>query len=276
MKADPDIRFGALPNGMRYAIRRQTIPAGQAAVRLWFDAGALDETDAQQGLAHFLEHMAFNGSKAVPEGDMVKILERLGLAFGADTNASTGFDETIYKLDLPKTDDETVDTALMLLREAAGNLTLDPAAVDRERGVVLSEERASDTPSTRVFKAGLEFQLRGQRMPQRYPIGKVDVLQNAPASQIADFYRRFYRPERAVLVVAGDFDPAAMEAKIRARFGDWKAEGPAGVDPDLGKVEPRKTEAKLVVEPGTRLNVQITWVRPPDLSRDSEASAGRT
>ncbi|MGH6909764.1 MAG: M16 family metallopeptidase, partial [Phenylobacterium sp.] len=156
VKADPDIRFGALPNGMRYAIRRQTIPAGQAAVRLWFDAGALDETDAQQGLAHFLEHMAFNGSKAVPEGDMVKILERLGLAFGADTNASTGFDETIYKLDLPKTDDETVDTALMLLREAAGNLTLDPAAVDRERGVVLSEERASDTPSTRVFKASLE------------------------------------------------------------------------------------------------------------------------
>lgn len=275
VKADPDIRFGALPNGMRYAIRRQTIPAGQAAVRLWFDAGALDETDAQQGLAHFLEHMAFNGSKAVPEGDMVKILERLGLAFGADTNASTGFDETIYKLDLPKTDDETVDTALMLLREAAGNLTLDPAAVDRERGVVLSEERASDTPSTRVFKASLEFQLRGQRMPTRYPIGKVDVLQHAPASQIADFYRRFYRPERAVLVVAGDFDPAAMEAKIRAKFGDWKAEGPAGVDPDLGKVQPRKTEAKLIVEPGTRLNMQITWVRPPDLSRDTEAKRRR-
>jgi zinc protease len=91
VKADPDTRFGALPNGMRYAIRRQTIPAGQAAVRLWFDAGSLDETDAQAGLAHFLEHMAFNGSKAVPEGDMVKILERLGLGFGADTNASTGF-----------------------------------------------------------------------------------------------------------------------------------------------------------------------------------------
>jgi zinc protease len=128
----------------------------------------------------------------------------------------------------------------MLLREAAGNLTIDPAAVDRERGVVLSEERGSDTPSYRVFKASLEFQLRGQRMPNRYPIGKVDVLQHAPASQIADFYHRFYRPERAVLVVAGDFDPAAMEAKIRARFGDWKADGPAGADPDLGKVSPAR------------------------------------
>src|SRR3546814_5755071 len=121
---------------MRYAIRRQTIPAGQAAVCLWFDAGSLDETDAQQGLAHFLEHMAFNGSKEVKEGEMVKILERLGLAFGADTNASTGFSETIYKLDLPRTDAETVDTSLKLLRETAFNLTIDPAAVDRERGIV--------------------------------------------------------------------------------------------------------------------------------------------
>ena len=102
VKADPDIRFGTLPNGMRFAIRRQTIPANQASLRLWFDAGSLMETDAQAGLAHFLEHMAFNGSKAVPEGDMVKILERLGLAFGADTNASTNFQETIYKLDLPQ------------------------------------------------------------------------------------------------------------------------------------------------------------------------------
>jgi zinc protease len=271
LKADPDVRFGALPNGMRYAIRRQTIPAGQGAVRLWFDAGSLDETDAQAGLAHFLEHMAFNGSKAVPEGDMVKILERLGLAFGADTNASTGFDETVYKLDLPKTDNETVDTALMLLREAAGSLTIAPDAVDRERGVVLSEERASDTPSYRVFKSRLEFQLRGQRMPTRYPIGKVDVLQKAPASQIADFYRHFYRPQRAVLVIAGDFDPDAIEAKVRARFSDWKAEGPLGVDPDLGKIQPRKTEARLVVEPGAPLNLQITWTRPPDLDRDTTA-----
>nr|QQZ51655.1 insulinase family protein [Phenylobacterium glaciei] len=127
---------------MRYAIRKQSIPAGQAALRLRFDAGSLQETDAQAGLAHFLEHMAFNGSKNVPEGDMVKILERLGLAFGADTNASTDLDETVYKLDLPRTDAETLDTSLMLLREAAGNLTIDQAAVDRERGVVLSEERA--------------------------------------------------------------------------------------------------------------------------------------
>jgi zinc protease len=268
VRADPDIRFGALPNGMRYAIRRQAIPAGQAALRLRFDAGSLMESDAQQGLAHFLEHMAFNGSKAVPEGEMVKILERHGLAFGADTNASTNFDETVYKLDLPKTDEDTVDTSLKLLREAASELTLAQASVDRERGVVLSEERASDSPAYRVFKQRLAFLLPGQRMPTRQPIGQVDILQKAPASLIADFYHHYYRPERAVLVAVGDFDPAAMEAKIKARFGDWKAVGPPGADPDLGKVRDRRIDAKLVVEPGASMNLQVTWVRPPDLRAD--------
>jgi zinc protease len=271
IRADPDIRFGALPNGMRYAIRRQAIPAGQAALRLRFDAGSLMETDAQQGLAHFLEHMAFNGSKNVPEGEMVKILERHGLAFGADTNASTNFDETVYKLDLPKTDDDTVDTSLKLLREAASELTLAQAAVDRERGVVLSEERASDSPAYRVYKQRLGFLLPGQLMPNREPIGKVDILQKAQAGLIADFYHHYYRPERATLVVVGDFDPAIMEAKIRAKFSDWKAVGPVGPEPNLGKVKDRKTEAKLVVEPGAPLSLQVTWVRPPDLRADRRA-----
>jgi len=272
---DPDTRFGALPNGMRYAIRKQSIPPGQAALRLRFDAGSLMESDKQQGVAHFLEHMAFNGSKSVPEGDMIKILERLGLAFGADTNASTGFDETTYTLDLPRTDDETVDTSLMLLREAAGNLTLDPGAIDRERGVVLSEERTRDTPAYRVYKARLEFLLKDQRPPTRYPIGKVDVLQTAQAAEFADFYNRYYRPERAVLVAVGDFDVAAMEARIKARFGDWKAVGPAGADPDLGALRSRKTEARLVVEPGAPLSLQLAWLRPSDTAPDTSAKRKR-
>lgn len=231
VRADPDIRFGALPNGMRYAIKRQAIPAGQAALRLQFDAGSLMETDAQQGLAHFLEHMAFNGSKAVPEGEMVKILERHGLAFGADTNASTNFDQTIYKLDLPKTDDDTVDTSLKLLREAASELTIAQASVDRERGVVLSEERASDSPAYRVFKSRLEYLLAGQRMPTREPIGKVDVLEKAPAGLISDFYRHYYRPERAVLVAVGDFDPAAMEARSRPVSATGRPTAPPVLSP---------------------------------------------
>jgi len=275
VKADPDTRFGALANGMRYAVRRQAVPPGQASIRLYIDAGALDETDEQQGLAHFLEHMAFKGSKRVPENDMIKILQRLGLAFGADTNASTGFSQTIYKFDLPRTDEETLDTSLMLMRETASNLTLSQEAMDHERGVVLSEERTRDTPGYRLLKARYAFLMPGQRLPTRYPIGQVAVIQNAPVSRIADFYHRYYRPDRAVLVVVGDFDPAAMEAKIKARFSDWAPVGAGGTDPDLGKVKPRGTEARVAVEPGAPLGLQMTWVRPPDLSPDSVAKRRR-
>jgi zinc protease len=272
---DPTIRFGALPNGMRYAIRRQATPPGQAALRLRIDAGSLMEADDQQGLAHFLEHMAFNGSKAVPEGEMVKILERLGLAFGADTNASTSFDETIYKLDLPRTDDETVDTSLMLLRETARALLIEPEAVNRERGVVISEERARDTPSYRVYLQRQAFLLKGQLPPQRLPIGKVEVLQSAPAGRIADFYRAYYRPERAVLVAVGDFDVDAMEAKIRTAFADWQGEGAAGADPDLGDVARRGTEAALAIEPGAPPSLQLAWIAPPERKGDTSAERRR-
>ena len=261
---DPAWRFGVLPNGMRYALRKNATPPGQASVRLWFDAGSLMEADDQQGLAHFLEHMAFNGSKNVPEGEMVKILERHGLAFGADTNASTSFDETIYQLDLPKSDDATVDTSLMLLREAAGELTIAPEAVDRERGVVLSEQRTRDTPGYRVAIATLSAQMEGQLPPKRIPIGKTDVLKTAPAQRIRDFYEAYYRPERAVLVAVGDFDVDAMEAKIKGKFGDWTAKGANGKNPDVGPVAKRGPTAKLIVEAGAPWSVQLTWTRKPD------------
>jgi zinc protease len=268
---DPRVRFGVLPNGMRYAIQKNATPPGQAALRLWFDAGSLDETDEQQGLAHFLEHMAFNGSKNVPEGEMTKILERHGLAFGADTNASTNFGATTYQLDLPKTDDDTVDSAMMLLREAAGELTIAPDAVDRERGVVLSEERTRDSPGYRTFVNTFSFQLQGQRPPQRLPIGKTDILKTAPAQRIRDFYQAWYRPENAVFVAVGDFDVDAMEARIKAKFGDWQAQGQPGVRPDLGPVAKRGLTAKVLVEPGAQSAVQISWVAPPDLELETRA-----
>ena len=276
LKADPAIRFGVLPSGMRYAIMKNATPPGQVSMRLRFNVGSLMERDDQQGLAHFLEHMAFNGSTNVPGRDaMVKDLERLGLAFGADTNAGTDFDATTYKFDLPKSDDQTVDTSLMLLREIAGNLTLDQAAMDKERGVILSEERLRDTPSYRIFKARFGFLMPGQRPPGRFPIGLVPVIQSAKADLIADIYHRYYRPERATLVIVGDIDPAAIEAKIKARFGDWQRQGPAGTDPDLGKVAPRGADFKLAVEAGAPTTFEIAWASPPDLSPDNLAKQKR-
>ena len=271
LKPDPNIRFGKLPNGMTYALMRNQTPTGQASFRLRIAAGSMMETDAQQGLAHFLEHMAFNGSTHVPTGEMVKILERHGLAFGADTNASTGWDETIFKLDLPKTDADTVDTSLFLLREIAGELQIPQAAMDRERGVVLSEERLDDSPGYRASKSRIQFIIPGQLAAHRLPIGQVDVIKNAPRSAIVDYYEKYYRPERATLVAVGDFDLDAMEAKIKAKFGGWVNTHPAGSEPELGLPGQRPSEAKVIVEPGAPLSLQVAWLSPPNTAPETEA-----
>ncbi|HEY3798352.1 MAG TPA: insulinase family protein [Caulobacteraceae bacterium] len=270
LKPDPAIRFGALPNGMRYEILRNATPPGQVSMRLRFDVGSLMERDDQQGLAHFLEHMAFNGSTNLPgRGEMVKTLERLGLAFGADTNAQTDFDATTYKFDLPKSDDDDVDTALMLLREIAGNLTLDQSAMDQERGVILSEERLRDTPQYEITKQRLAFTMDGQRPPERFPIGLVSVVQSAKADLLADIYHHYYRPERATLVIVGDIDPDAIEAKIKAKFAGWQGQGPEGADPDLGPVKARGVDYKLSIQAGAPEAAELAWVSAPDLSPDS-------
>ena len=178
--ADPAVRFGQLPNGMRYAILKNATPAAQAAMRLRIGSGSLQESEEQQGLAHFLEHMAFKGSTHVPAGEMIHILERKGLAFGPDTNASTDYGQTIYQLDLPQVDDDTLDTGLMLLRETGSELTLDAKSFETERGVILSEERLRDTPDYRATRSFIDLMVDGQRITRRLPIGKVDVIRNAP------------------------------------------------------------------------------------------------
>lgn len=275
IKADPSVRFGELPNGMRYAVMRNATPAGQTSIRLRIGSGSLEENDAQQGLAHVLEHMAFKGSTHVPQGEMIKILQRNGLAFGPDTNASTGWTQTVYQLDLPRSDDALIDTGLMLMRDTGSELLIDPNALATERGVVLSEERLRDTPEYHAEKAQLELLAHGQRITRRYPIGMVDVVQNAPASLIRDFYRANYRPNRATLIVVGDVDPAAVEAKIKARFSDWAAVGPETAPPDLGQVEKRGLTVSVVHLPGAQTLSYIAWARPYDDAPDTVAKRRR-
>jgi zinc protease len=271
VKADPAVLFGKLPNGMRYAIMKNATPAGQASLRLRIGSGSLQESDEQQGLAHFLEHMAFKGSKRVPEGEMVKILQRKGLAFGPDTNAYTSFTETVYMLDLPETDPETVGTGLMLMRETASELTLDAKAMEPERGVVLSEERLRDTPQRKASDAHADFLLDGMLAARRSPIGKVGVIKNAPVSLLQDYYKANYRPDRSALIVVGDIDPAVIEGSIKGLFSDWQAAGPAVPEPDLGVVKPRGLAAKVITVPGLSTLGRISWIRPRDTRADSEA-----
>jgi zinc protease len=271
LPAEAGIRFGTLENGMRYAIMRNATPTGQAAIRFRIGAGSLDERDDQQGLAHFLEHMAFKGSTHVAQDEMIRILQRKGLAFGPDTNANTSYDETVYSLDLPEVDADTLSTGLMLMRETASELTLDAGAFDRERGVILSEERLRDTPQYRAAIGVTNSLLAGQRATMRAPIGKVDIISKAPVDLLRDYYHTNYRPDRATLIVIGDIDPDAIETQIRQRFGDWKANGPAPQKPDLGALKAKGESAEVIAVPGGTTSVQIAWTRPYDTAPDTFA-----
>ena len=265
---DPDYVFGTLPNGMRYVIRQNATPAGTALVRMRIGSGSLAEREDERGLAHFIEHMAFNGSEAVPEGEMVKLLEREGLAFGADTNASTGLEATTYKLDLPRGDPELLDTALMLMRETASRLTIGAQAVERERGVILAERRDRRDYAQTELEDRLAFTTPNARIVERLPIGALEVLENAPASTLRRFYEREYVPANTVLVVVGDFDPALVEANIRERFADWKA-APKPAEPVTGPVDSaRRGETDIYIDPslGERVSVSAygAWLDEPD------------
>jgi len=273
---DPSIRYGTLANGMKYAVMRNGTPKGSASVRLNFEFGSIAENDNERGLAHFIEHMAFNGSTNVPEGEMVKILERQGLKFGPDTNAVTGFDQTTYMLDLPKSDKDHVDTAMFLLREVASEVKFDPAAVDRERGVILGERRVRDTFQLHQVTDQLGFQMPATPYPNRLPIGTTEVLQKASADTIKNLYARYYRPENATLVFVGDADPAEIEAKIRSTFSDWKGSGPAGAKLPRGKVDLKRAAAfDTFVDPAVPTTVTIAAFRPWEDPLDTVAERRR-
>lgn len=274
LTTDPSIRMGMLPNGMRYAIKHNETPKGGASVRMHVGFGSTGEADDEQGLAHFIEHMAFNGSTNVPEGEMTRILERHGLAFGADTNASTSLNFTIYKLDLPRTDDEMVDTALFLMRETAGEITFAPTAVDAERGVVLSEQQTRDSFGIRQLRNYLQFSMPDTNLGYRLPGGKADVLKTASADKMKDLYHRYYRPENATLVLVGDFDVDAIEQKIKAKFSDWKGVGPAGAPINRGTVNTSRPFAVGdFIDPAVPESISISRVTPYVNEPNSSATA---
>ena len=274
--ADPAVRMGTLANGMKYAVMRNATPKGAASVRLHFDFGSIGESDKERGLAHFIEHMAFNGTTNVAEGEMVKILERQGLKFGPDTNAQTGFDATMYMLELPVADAERIDTALFLMREVASEVKVDAAAVDRERGVILGERRSRDSFQLNQVIDQLGFQVPGTPYPNRLPIGTEEVLKTAPADTMRALYHRYYRPENATFVFVGDADPAMIEARIKAKFADWKGVGPAGTELARGTVDLKRPAAfDTFVDPAVATTVALTVMRPWEDPADTSAERRR-
>lgn len=268
-KADPAVRFGTLPNGLRYAIMHNETPKDGVSMRMRIGSGSLQERDDEQGLAHFLEHMAFRGSKNVADGEVVHMLERQGLSFGADTNASTAQDETVYMFNFPKADATALDTGLTLFREIGGRLNLAQSAIDAEKGVILSEERLRDTPQYRMAKAEFGTLLDGTRAIERWPIGKVDVIKSADHARLERFYQANYRPDNATIVIVGNIDPAAVEKQVIARFSDWKAAAaPDAID--LGAPTGRDKTGEIVGE-GVPEAVSVNWVGPADRRAETVA-----
>lgn len=238
---DAKIRRGVLPNGLRYAVMRNATPEKAVSLRLHVDVGSYEEGEDERGAAHFLEHMAFNGTRNFPENELDRVLAPAGVQFGRDHNAATGLFSTTYMLDLPGTDADKADLAFRWLRDVADGVTLDEAAVRRERGVVLAEHDGSLSPSRDVALAIGEFLSRGQRSITRDPIGTRASIQAMDAATLRRFYDRWYRPEHAIVVAVGDLPVDELERRVKESFSSWKGKGEPprraespGVDPERG------------------------------------------
>ena len=209
---------GALSNGLNYYIRQNEEPRDRAKIALVIKAGSIHEEDSQQGLAHFVEHMAFNGTERFAKQEIVEYLESIGNVFGPDVNAQTGFDDTTYWLEIPTADPEIAETAFQILSDWAYGISFDPEEVDLERGVVLEEWRLSQGFGSRLQDNLLQLLFGSSLYANRSPIGLPDVVENATAAQLREYYERWYRPDLMAVIAVGDFDVDSMEAKVKQHF----------------------------------------------------------
>ncbi|RRA98050.1 M16 family metallopeptidase [Larkinella rosea] len=260
---DPDVKVGKLPNGLTYYIRKNAEPKNRAELRLAVNAGSILETDDQQGLAHFMEHMAFNGTKNFPKNELVSFLQSSGIRFGADLNASTGFDETVYQLPVPTDSARLFERAFQILEDWAHNVTMDPTEIDKERGIILEEARSGRGAGQRMREKYYPLILNNARYTYRLPIGKDDIIKTFKPEALQRFYKDWYRPDLMAVVAVGDFDVAQVEGMIREKFGRIPAVN--NPKPRLKYPIPPHKDTKIAIvtdpeQPNTM--VQIMYKRP--------------
>ncbi len=236
LKPDPALIFGQLSNGIRYILMPNTYPLDRVSMHLNIQAGSLNETDAQQGIAHFLEHALFNGSEHFKPGELVKFFQRIGMQFGPDANAHTGFNETVYDILLPDGDEQSLKEGLLVLYDYADGALLLSDEIDRERRVVLAEKRTRDSASYRTFEKTLKFEFPGARVSSRLPIGKAEVIETAGRPLLKDFYDTWYRPTTMSVIIVGDFDTKIAARLIEKRFSTLAARAPKRTLPGMGKI----------------------------------------
>ena len=241
---DTAVRMGKLDNGLTYYIRHNGWPEHRANFYIAQKVGSLQENESQRGLAHFLEHMCFNGTEHFPDNGLIRYLETLGVRFGADLNAYTSIDQTVYNIDnVPTARQSALDSCMLILYDWANALTLAPKEIDKERGVIHEEWRLRSSASQRMFERALPALYPGSKYGQRMPIGLMSVIDNFKYQELRDYYEKWYNPENQGIIVVGDVDVAHTEALIKKLFSGIQA------SPEAGKVteEPVPDNAKPIV-----------------------------
>ncbi|MEM8965267.1 MAG: insulinase family protein [Bacteroidota bacterium] len=263
------VKIGKLDNGLTYYIRQNSRPENRVELRLAVNAGSILENEDQLGLAHFLEHMAFNGTENFEKNELVSILQSAGVRFGAHLNAYTSFDETVYMLRLP-TEDTTLEKGLQILEDWAGGLTLDGEEIDKERGVVIEEWRLGQGAQQRMRDEYFPKLLYGSRYAERLPIGTKDVLENFEYETLASFYEDWYRPDLMAVIVIGDVDPQQMEQEIQERFGDL--ENPAqSKERELYDIPFHEdTKVSVVTDPEATFNQILLFYKDEEMPEEQE------
>lgn len=273
--ADPKAVFGTLDNGMRYMILPNSEPPQRLSMRLHIAAGSLMEEDDQQGVAHFLEHMVFNGTKNFKNANqLIREMQSRGIAFGAHVNAYTSFNETVYMLDLPDLKPDTMDLTFNIMRDFGDGALLSEEEIDDERGVILSEKRSRDSVSFRLMKKQYEALLPKSLIPKRFPIGEEEIIKTAQRKRFLDFYQKYYIPSKMTFVVVGDVDPGEIEERIKSTFGSMKNPENPGEAPDLGEITiPEGLVSHVFSDPELdSTDVSLLLVRPYEAIPDTKES----
>ncbi len=242
LRQDPAIVFGNLANGFRYILMENQEPKDRVSLHLNVQAGSIQETDSQQGLAHFLEHMLFCGSEHFKPGELIKYFQSIGMEFGADANAHTSFHETVYDVILPKGDLENMAKGLLVVKDYANGALLLQSEIDRERKVILAEKRTRDSASFRTIVSSLKFEFPESKISHRIPIGIEKVIKAADRSIIKEYYDTWYSPENMILVMVGDFDAHNAKPLIEKKFSDLTARASAKPSPDIGNINHKGTK----------------------------------
>src|SRR5215471_21657929 len=263
MPVDPEVLVGTLPNGLRYYVRANAKPAHRAELRLVVKAGSVLEDDDQQGLAHFVEHMEFEGTRHFPKQGLVDFLSLLGLGIGPDANAETSYDDTQYTLRVPTDQPGVLDRALLVLEDWAQSATFDQSAIDRERGIVLEEWRLHLDADARTQDKVIAAQLAGSRYADRPPIGKPDSIEHAQREQLMRFYHDWYRPDLMAVIVVGDVDRNAVVSMIKADFSSLSSPSPKRPRPAFDVPDHDGTRYTVVTDKETTATaIELTNLRP--------------